>query len=217
MTVIDPFAALNGTSAAASGVSAKNEAGSAERFLRLLVTQMQNQDPLNPMDNAQITTQMAQINTVNGIEKLNQTVGGLNQQFVQLQALQGASLVGRTVTVAGNQLHVEDGVASGGFELNGTADRVRVEVLNGAGRVVDTLDLGAQSLGRHGFEWSAPAGTTDGTGFTFRVSAQSGAAAVGSTALMRDQVEAVSLDGDTLRLETRYSGVIDYSGIKAVN
>ena len=80
-------------------VTTKNDAGSEDRFLKLLVAQMQNQDPLNPMDNAQVTSQMAQINTVSGIEKLNTTVPGLNSQFVQLQALQGATLVGRDVTV----------------------------------------------------------------------------------------------------------------------
>ena len=61
----------------ATATAKKDEAGSADRFLKLLVAQMQNQDPLNPMDNAQVTSQMAQINTVNGIEKLNQTVNKL--------------------------------------------------------------------------------------------------------------------------------------------
>ena len=88
----------------------RTTAGSADRFLKLLVAQMQNQDPLNPMDNAQVTSQMAQINTVTGIEKLNTTVQGLNSQFVQMQALQGAALVGRDVIVAGNRLAVADGV-----------------------------------------------------------------------------------------------------------
>ncbi len=63
--------------------TAEDDAGSADRFLKLLVAQMQNQDPMNPMDNAQVTSQMAQINTVSGIEKLNTTVQGLNGQFVQ--------------------------------------------------------------------------------------------------------------------------------------
>ena len=89
----------------------------ADRFLKLLVAQMQNQDPLNPMDNAQVTSQMAQINTVNGIEKLNTTVEGLSSQFMQMQALQGASLVGRDVIVPGSQLDIVDGVGQGGFEL----------------------------------------------------------------------------------------------------
>jgi flagellar basal-body rod modification protein FlgD len=217
MASIDAFAALNATTSGSTGTSATNQAGSAERFLKLLVTQMQNQDPLNPLDNAQVTSQMAQINTVNGIEKLNETVAGLNGQFVQMQALQGASLVGRAVTIQGDRLHVTTGAAAGGFELTGTADRVKVEILNGAGRVVDTLDLGAQDSGRHGFAWSAPAGTVDGTEFRFRVAATRGSASVSSTPLMRDVVEAVSLDGGTLSLDTRHSGAIDYSAVKAVN
>jgi flagellar basal-body rod modification protein FlgD len=160
---------------------------------------------------------MAQINTVSGVEKLNDTVAGLNRQFVQMQALQGASLVGRAVTLQGDRMHVEQGQAAGGFELSAPADRVRVEVLNGAGRVVDTLDLGAETGGRHGFEWKAPAGTADGSEFRFRITATSGTASVPSVALMRDDVLAVSLAGDTLRLDTRWSGSIDYSAVRAVN
>ncbi|MBL8324319.1 MAG: flagellar hook assembly protein FlgD, partial [Rubrivivax sp.] len=77
VTTTDPFAALNRTGNGSTPATS-NAAGSAERFLKLLVTQMQNQDPLNPLDNAQITSQMAQINTVSGVEKLNDTVAGLN-------------------------------------------------------------------------------------------------------------------------------------------
>jgi len=188
-----------------------------DRFLRLLVAQMSNQDPLNPLDNAQVTSQMAQINTVSGIEKLNGTVAGLNRQFLQLQALQGASLVGRAVTLQGNGLHVgADGTAAGGFEIAAPADRVKVEVLNGAGRVVDTLDLGAQTTGRHGFEWTAPTGA-EGTAYTFRVTATSGTTAVASAALMRDEVLSVSVVGDTLSLDTRWSGAIGYDAVRAVN
>ena len=216
MATLDAFAAIGGTPSGSTAATS-NAAGSAERFLRLLVTQMQNQDPLNPLDNAQVTSQMAQINTVSGVEKLNDTVAGLNRQFVQMQALQGASLVGRAVTLQGDRMHVREGRAVGGYELVAPADRVRVEVLNGAGRVVDTLDLGAQTGGRHGFEWRAPAGTADGSEYRFRIAATSGAVAVQSTALMRDEVLAVSLAGDTLRLDTRWSGAIDYGAVRAVS
>jgi len=215
MASVDAFSALN--SATSGSTSTSNAAGGAERFLKLLVTQMQNQDPLNPLDNAQVTSQMAQINTVTGVEKLNETVVGLNRQFMQMQALQGASLVGRAVTVQGDRMHVQEGAAVGGFELTSPADRVRVEVLNGAGRVVDTLELGAQTTGRNGFEWQAPAGTAEGTEFRFRVTATAGAATLTTTSLMRDEVLAVSLSGDTLRLDTRWSGAIDYGAVRAVN
>ena len=195
---------------------AKDDAGSADRFLKLLVAQMQNQDPLNPMDNAQVTSQMAQINTVNGIEKLNTTVQGLSSQFVQMQALQGAALVGRDVIVPGNVLSIRDGVGQGGFELTSAADRVKVEVLSASGQVVDTLDLGAQGSGRHGFEWPASKVDAD-AGLHFRVVATSGAATLSSTALMRDRVDAVSAGGDTLTLELQHSGQVPYDQVKAFN
>ena len=204
-----------GTSASTATTS-KDEAGSADRFLKLLVAQMQNQDPLNPMDNAQVTSQMAQINTVNGIEKLNTTVQGLSGQFVQMQALQGAALVGRDVIVPGNVLQVKDGVGQGGFELTSAADQVKVEILSPAGQVVDTVQLGAQSAGRHGFDW--PAEKIDANaGLTFRVTATSGAATLSTTALMRDRVDAVSTGGDTLTLELERSGMVTYDKVKAFN
>jgi flagellar basal-body rod modification protein FlgD len=209
---------LNRTTSGSSTVQTKNEAGSEDRFLKLLVAQMQNQDPLNPMDNAQVTSQMAQIQSVNGIEKLNRSVEGLGSQFAQMSALQGAALVGRDVIVPGNRLVTNDeNLVQGGFELNGPADSVKVEVLNAGGRVIDTIDLNAQSAGRHGFEWTPAAGVDPATGATFRVVAKNGAANVGFTPLMRDRVDAVVAGGDTLTLELRNSGSVPYDQIRAFN
>src|SRR5215510_12087951 len=151
MTSAVDFNAVNAASSGASSSStsstssttSSSDAGSADRFLKLLVTQLQNQDPLNPMDNAELTSQMAQINTVSGIQTLNTTVQSLNTQFVQMQALQGAALVGHDVTVKGDGLAIENGVGVGGFDLAGTADAVKLEVLDASGRVVDTRQLGA--------------------------------------------------------------------------
>lgn len=212
-TGINPYAALNG---GGNTTATANETAAADRFLKLLVTQMQNQDPLNPMDNAQITSQMAQINTVSGIEKLNTTVAGLNGQFVQLQALAGASLVGHDVTLAGNRLAIQDGVGVGGVELAATAESVKVEVLSPGGQVVDTIDMGTQAAGRHGFTWDASK-LTNTEGYRFRVTAKTGTVAVASTPLMRDRVQAVSADGSTLVLQTQYSGSVAYSDVKAFN
>jgi flagellar basal-body rod modification protein FlgD len=198
--------------------AAKDVQASADRFLKLLVTQMQNQDPLNPMDNAQVTSQMAQINTVSGIEKLNRSVLALSDQFLQMQALQGAALVGRDVIVSGNRMSIVDDVGQGGFELNSAADNVKVEVLNGAGHVIDTLALGAQGAGKHSFNWPAK-GVLDDAGTRFRVLATSGATALPSTALMRDTVTAVSADGagHSLTIELVRSGTVAYGDIKAFN
>jgi flagellar basal-body rod modification protein FlgD len=198
-----------------TSVLTANEAGSADRFLKLLVAQMQNQDPLSPMDNAQVTSQMAQINTVTGIEKLNGTVQGLSGQFMQMQALQGASLIGREVIVPGNKFDMQDGIGQGGFELNSAADNVKVEVLSPAGQVIDTLNLGAQTAGTHSFDWTA--GTHATAGVTFRVSATSGSIKLDATALMRDKVTAVNTSGESLQLELQTSGSVAYSKVKAFN
>ena len=213
---VSSLASINGGAGGAAGTA--NQAGAEDRFLKLLVAQMQNQDPLNPMDNAQVTSQMAQIQSVNGIEKLNRTVEGLGTQFAQMNALQGASLVGRDVIVPGNRLTPNDvGLVQGGFELDGPADRVRVERLNAGGRVIDTIELGAQGAGRHGFEWTPPAGVDAAAADRFRVVAKNGTAAIGYTPLMRDRVDAVIAGGDTLSLELRASGSIPYTQIRAFN
>jgi flagellar basal-body rod modification protein FlgD len=216
MTPVSSLSSQLAAAAAPPGASQANDVASADRFLRLLVAQMQNQDPLNPLDNAQVTSQMAQINTVTGIEKLNGTVAGLNRSMVQMQALQGASLVGRDVTLEGNRLALSGGLALGGFELNSTADRVRVEVLDAVGRVVDTLDLGTQPAGRHGFQWEPPQGL-DLTGYRFRVEASAGTLAIGARPLMMDRVFAVRTVGDQLTLDTLASGPVPYTAVLAVN
>lgn len=202
---------------ASSSLTSTSNADSADRFLKLLVAQMQNQDPLNPTDNAQVTSQMAQINTVTGIDKLNESVKSLSSQFVQMQAVQGAALVGRSVLHEGNATTVADGKATFGFELAGAADSVKVEVLNAAGVVVDTVQLGAQGTGRQGFEWNATSGVADGASVSFRVTAKSGTAAVTATPLVVDTVSAVSTNTDGLVLELANGKTLNYSAIKALS
>ena len=214
------FTTLNKTSSSgASGSSATataDEAGSEDRFLKLLVTQLQNHDPLKPMDNAHMTSQIAQINTVKGIEKLNTSVEGLSGQFAQMQALQGASLVGRDVVVPGNVLDIADGVGQGGFELTGAVDAVQVEVLSPAGVVIDTFGLGALGSGMHSFDWPTTTATND-SGLRFRVTASNGSVKSTPTLLMRDRVNAVTTAGNTLNLELQNSGSVPYSSVKALN
>ena len=211
---IDPVTGSAGNTPGAT--ARKSEAGSEDRFLKLLVAQMQNQDPLNPLDNAQVTSQMAQINTVNGVEKLNRTVEGLNTQFIQMQSLQGAALVGRDVVVPGNRLAIAGDAGRGGFELDVDARAVSVEVLATDGSVVGTVDMGAQKAGRHNFDWPAR-GADPESGLRFRVVATNGAAAVPATALMHDKVQAVNTGGDSLTLELQRSGSVPYASVKSFN
>src|SRR5947209_4354239 len=108
----------------------------ADRFLTLLVTQLKNQDPLNPMDNAEVTSQLAQLSTVSGIKDLNTTLTALSTSIDAKQYLQAANLVGHLVTVSGNSVTLADHNGAGAFDLSGDADHVTVSIKNGAGSVV---------------------------------------------------------------------------------
>ncbi len=93
------FSALN--SALSGSSSSSGASGSAQamqdQFMKLLVAQLQNQDPTNPMDNSQMTSQLAQISTVSGLQQLNTTMSSMSALFNSSQALQSASLIGKQV------------------------------------------------------------------------------------------------------------------------
>jgi flagellar basal-body rod modification protein FlgD len=213
--------AISGTTGASnaagtqSATAAANEA--SDRFLKLLVTQMQNQDPLNPMDNAQVTSQMAQINTVTGIDKLNNTVAGLGGSLAQMQMLQGASLVGRAVLMEGNKLAVnaETGAVGGGYELASAATKVQIDIVNSSGAVLGSVTQAGKPSGRQSFEWVPPEGT-DTKNLTFKVTAMNNNTAVSATPLMTDLVNAVNTTDGTLTLELLNGGNTAYSKVKAI-
>lgn len=142
---------------AVNGNTARSQSSSAEmreNFMTLLVAQLRNQDPLNPMDNAEMTSQLAQINTVSGIEELNNTMNGINGQIEQGQFMQATALIGKAVLVPGERILVGDGQPTPfAFELNRPAESVKVNVLDNNGNVIRTLDIGNLRGGMHTIEW----------------------------------------------------------------
>jgi flagellar basal-body rod modification protein FlgD len=208
--------------AAKSGADASSLGGttSAEdqsnRFLKLLVAQMSNQDPLNPMDSAQVTSQMAQISTVQGVQTLNKTVSGLDNQFTQLQTMQGAALVGHDVATDGNSLRVDPDShqGDGGFELDSPATSVSVDVLNPAGTTVGTVKLGPQGAGSHGFQFDVPV-SAQGQALTFRVNAMNNEAPLDSKAFAFNSISAVSSANGKLAVELDDGRRVDYADVRA--
>jgi flagellar basal-body rod modification protein FlgD len=185
------------TVTAPSGGSSNKAQENQDRFLTLLVAQMKNQDPMSPMENAQLTTQIAQIQTVTGVENLNTNIEKLVQQSQQAQAFQGVAMVGRDVTLEGSRLAIKPAGAEGSFELAGPADQVRVHVTTAAGTVIDTIDLGAASGGKHSFEWNR-AGLNPNAELHFKVEAQRGSQPVNATTFTRDTVVSVNTQGGKL-------------------
>ena len=188
--------------ASATGPKASDDA-TEDRFLKLLVAQMRNQDPLNPLDNAQVTTQLAQINTVKGIDRLNDSLQKLVDRGESSSTAEAAAMVGRSVLVEGDTLELaESGGARAGFELAAAATSVRVDVVGRTGTVVESRTLGRLPAGLHTFEWDGAAGAqraAAGT-YTLRVTALDGAATVAVTPLAAAPVRAVTRGPDGVSL-----------------
>jgi flagellar basal-body rod modification protein FlgD len=214
---IDALNALNNraNNTANSGDAAKQL---NDRFLRLLVAQMNNQDPLNPLDNAQMTSQIAQINTVSGIEKLNRTVESLLSSFSSLQAQSANQLPGRAVLIEGAGMTLGENGAAAGVELAGKADSVVVEILDSNGAKVSSFDLGKSEAGVKSFGWDGTRddGTQAAEGeYRIRVTAKKGTDTVKATALSLATVQAVSSTGSAVRLDLGAKGTAAYGDVKA--
>jgi len=188
----------------------------SDRFMKLLVAQLNNQDPTNPMDSSQMTSQLAQINTASGIQTLNESIKAMSAQFTSLQVLQGASMIGREVLTNGNTLSMNNGVARGALDLSGNADKVTVQVFSPGGQPLDTLNLGTMTAGRHGFDWTPPASYNGVANPTFKVTASQGAKPVAVTPLSRNFVESVSTASGALSLTLRDGTSVTYDGIQAI-
>jgi len=163
-----------GAASSSSSSTTSSAASSLQStFLQLLVTQLQNQDPTSPMDSSQMTSQLAQINTVSGISQLNTTLQSVQTQLTATQQLQASSLIGKDVLAPGTTFAVSSGTAAGfGVEVGSAATDVTVTIKNSAGTTVQTLDLGAQSAGAVPISWNGEtsAGTQAPEG-TYTISA----------------------------------------------
>ena len=206
---IDAYNAKGGAQADSTDPQAAQD-----RFLKLFIAQLNNQDPMNPLDNAQMTTQMAQINTVTGIQQANQTLKSLAEQFSLTQGLQGASLVGRQVILQGNALATDATSATGSFTLSQSADSVRVDVLSTTGELLGSVNLGAKAAGMHSFSWDL-GGIDPARVGSMQINASSGGQTVTAVPLSRQRVESVAMVDGSLRARTSSGLTVDYSQILA--
>jgi flagellar basal-body rod modification protein FlgD len=120
------------------------------RFLTLLMTQLKNQDPMNPLENAELTSQLAQMSTVDGIERLNAMFTSL---LGSQELSDSAAMVGRGVLVEGKGLELTGAGAIGGFELGGAADQVTLTVRDASGTPVATIEFSNMDAGSYNYVW----------------------------------------------------------------
>jgi flagellar basal-body rod modification protein FlgD len=200
--------------------TAKSGAVAAQdRFMTLLVTQMRNQDPLNPLDNAQVTSQLAQLSTVTGVDKLNSTMEMMMGSYQSSQTLQAANLIGRGVLAPGSDVQLVDGKAILGFELAEPVDNVKVTVFDASGKEVRTLDLGAQQDGTFPITWDGKAadGSTAVNGtYSFAIAATRGGEKVESTPLQFGVVGTVEGGKQGVKLNVPNLGAVNFADVRQI-
>ena len=215
----DVFAAINAQSKAGTSDASSSSEEVQNRFLKLLVTQLKNQDPLNPLDNAAVTTQISQISTVTGIENLNATMQTLLSNFNDGQSMQAAGLLGKHVLVPGSRLALSDGEAGGGANLAGPADKVTLSILDAAGKVVQRQNLGARDAGSFSFTWDGQtdAGTAAPPGnYSFTITAVRGSESVPAETMQLGTVSALVRDKGTFQLELAGLGRVDFNKVQQI-
>ncbi|MDD1968929.1 flagellar hook assembly protein FlgD [Pseudomonas putida] len=149
---------LKSLQSATSGKAGDSTTGSStlgkDSFLQLLVTQMQNQNPLDPQDNSEFVAQLAQFSSLETMQNLSTSVDAIGGMYQSSQALQASSLVGRTVVVDAGSTSVDTtkGI-TGQAVLPNSSTVTQVKVYDSKGEVVRTLDLGEQKAGNASFTW----------------------------------------------------------------
>lgn len=202
-----------------AGAAGKGIDETQDRFLKLLVTQMQNQNPLNPLDNSEVTTQLAQINTVSGINKLNETLKLLVSDFDAANSLEAAGMIGRNVLVPGTAIGLENSAAAAGIDLPQAVDAVTITIKDGAGLAIRNIDLGPLPEGVHTFAWDgvtdSGASAVNGS-YSFTVNAQQGDKDIEATTLALGSVNSVSPDENGTILDIGELGLASLADIKQI-
>jgi flagellar basal-body rod modification protein FlgD len=164
------LSSMNGTTQTTTTSSTNDNSADAiqKRFLTILLAQLNNQDPTSPLENAELTSQLAQLSTVSGIEQLNSSLGSLMTEMQTAQSLQSANMIGHSVLVSGNSVVLgsttttekttdEDGntvekdvtTRQGvlGIQLDSKVDKLTVSIRDASGKEVQQVDLGKQDAG----------------------------------------------------------------------
>ncbi|MYM30593.1 flagellar basal-body rod modification protein FlgD [Duganella sacchari] len=217
------------TSSSTSSTSTNSVQADQDKFMKLLVTQLQNQDPLNPMDNAAMTSQLAQLSTVTGINKVNATLDSLRTDMASANSQSAINLIGKGVLVAGKGIDLSTSTdAAGkttstsvfGIDLATAAANVSIAIQDSTGKTVRTMSLANADIGTYPITWdglmddkttTAPAGK-----YTFTVTAQNGSTTLtDATPLQLAAVASVSTGSGGVKLNTSL-GHFSMSDVKEV-
>lgn len=218
MSTIDSVTSTTSSSSSSSSASEAVSSLDMDDFITLMTAQLQNQDPTNPTDANEYMSQLAQFATVSGVSEMNSSISDLTDQLRTTQAMDGASLIGRSVLVTADSMSVASGgTVQGAVSASSGSQNVTVSVTNSSGTVVRTIELGSGE-GLMDFSWdgltdsgeAAAAGT-----YTFEATADVGGTSQALDVMLSSTVDSVTIDSSAgeFVLNTADLGTIDLADV----
>jgi flagellar basal-body rod modification protein FlgD len=194
--MIDPIESLSedgAEAAAAAAAVGRPDSITQDEFLTLFISQLQNQDPLNPLDANAMTEQLAQFSSLEQLFSINENLEALKEAFAGEEAADPVSFLGMRVEAAGDELAVEDGEATAVLlDVPGEAVGVEVTIADADGGVVRSLELG-----------DVPAGE-----FRFVFDGENASGGTVPDGVYQVTVNARTADGSVLPVPTHMEGVV---------
>lgn len=218
---IDSTTSTTSTSTASSASSSVAASLDIDDFIKLMTTQLQNQDPTDPQDPTEYVSQLAQFATVSGVQEMESSISDLATSLRSSQALSGSTMIGRSVLVPAESISVSAGeTVTGAVDAPSGTSNIRITVTNSAGETVRTITTSATS-GLNSFTWD---GMTDGGTqapageYTFEAAADANGSTEGATMLLQSKVDSVTIDStnNTLSLNTAELGSVSLSDVRQV-
>ncbi|TVZ38535.1 flagellar basal-body rod modification protein FlgD [Alteromonadaceae bacterium 2753L.S.0a.02] len=181
-----------------------NELGQSA-FLELMITQLENQDPLSPQENTEFIAQLAQFSSVESLDKLNNNFSSFTNNFMANQALQASTLVGRSVTVPTDRTRLElNDVVTASVEVPHSTDDVQMNIYSESGSLVEQISLGAQPAGELVVRWDGMHAEVNGELLDWQSGHEDGL----PPGLYRFEVT-TDIDGENTELDTALSANVN--------
>ena len=191
-----------------------------EDFLKLLMTQLQNQDPMEPMDNGEFMGQMAQFSTVEGITEMGESIDGLVGMYQGQQMSANASMIGKKALVDGNWAQLEGGKLAGAIDLTTAANDLRVDVKSETGELMASIGLGSKMAGVQEFSWDGikQDGTTapEGNYYLSASAVRDGQSTVPAMQVY-GTVNSVQMKGGEVTLNVSGQGNVSFNNVKRIS
>jgi flagellar basal-body rod modification protein FlgD len=198
------------SNSAGAQANTKSDELGQEDFLKLLVAQLKNQDPSNPVENSEFLGQIAQFSMVSGIDSLGASFDSVASSLFSTQAMQASQLVGKDILIETNTADLTEGESIDGvLESATSASNVKIYIESQSGQLVRTLDLGNIGAGSTQFNWNgldgedaqAPSGP-----YTLRAESFVDGSLLGVPVQIFNRVQSISVDRDSSSVSLELTG-----------